>query len=646
MKSLMSLWSCMARELAVRCHTSASRDITTVVRRTENEGLSFLGITLADYGKLFQRWLDRGFADPSESLAFKRARGSRTGLPTFLSGFLDRVFDPCSGTLLDEPCEESIYAIRQLTLTFSKIALPEVDDRGNLYSSPVKRSSVRKTSVVSPSRAKRAFAAYIQCEHDVRASDSRLDPSAMEDFKRISEMLYGNLFSILDSDIRDEQVFPRHGPGVVADRLSQNAKWRMRDWPARLEPFMRSRVYLFPNHSFWMNDEGGRANIIEPGSETPVKVVTVPKTLKTPRIIAIEPSAMQYAQQGIFRRIMDLIKEDSFLYQSVGFKDQEPNRLLARQGSYDGTLATLDLSEASDRVSNQHVRAMTLNYPHLFGAVQGSRSLKADVPGFGVIRLAKFASMGSALCFPFEAFTFLALVFLGIERELNVPLSRESLAAYRGRVRVFGDDLIVPREHVLSVVDTLEDFGFRVNVGKSYWTGRFRESCGKEYYDGTDVSITKVRQVLPTQRRDANGVISAVSLRNRLYWAGLWRSADWMDRYLRKLLIHYPDVTPSSPLLGRESAVGYGFQRLHPSRHSPLAKGYVVVAKPPRDNLDGGGALLKCLVADPPLEPELRLLGYSKRRSTPFDICVDSEHLERSGRPKRVDIKLGWNSPH
>jgi len=468
----------------------------------------------------------------------------------------------------------------------------------------------------------------------------------MEDFVRMSEMLFGDLFSSLDSDIKDEQIIPRHGPGVVADKISQNAKWNQRTWPARLEPFMRASTYLFPNLRYYA-EEMDKLNIIEPGAELPVRVVTVPKTLKTPRIIAIEPSVMQYAQQGIFRKILELIQEDGFLYNSVGFEDQEPNRQMAQKGSFDGTLATLDLSEASDRVSNQLVRAMTLNYPHLFGAVQGSRSRKADVPGHGVIPLAKFASMGSALCFPFEAFVFLTVVFLGIERELSAPLCRKTLVKeFSGQVRVFGDDIIVPRKHVLSVINELENFGFRVNIGKSFWIGRFRESCGREYYDGSDVSITKVRQVLPTSLQDADGVVKAVSLRNRLYWAGLWKSAAFMDDYLRKLLKEYPTVAPTSPLLGRESALGYSFKRLHPDHHSPLTRGYVVMAKSPRDFLDGSGALHKCLIGDPPLAPEISSLGYVKKRVSVLDATsVNDEHLERSGRPKRVSIKLGWSTP-
>lgn len=628
MKSLTSLWSCTASEMAVRCCTSATLDIKTVESRTEHEGLSFLAITLADLGKSFQRWLDQGFVVPSDVPAF--GRGRLTGLPVFLRGFLGRVFDSCSGTLLDEPDIEAIFAIRQLTLMFSKIALPQDDP------------SRPSTRVVSPRRERRAMSEYVQTEQDVRRSDSLLDPSYMEDFKRVSNLLFSDLFAKVDRDIHWGRIRFKHGPGTVADRLSSNAKWNQRTWTTRLNSVFPAVEALGVNNSF-REEVTSRLNILEPGSEIPVRVITVPKTLKTPRIIAIEPTAMQYAQQGILGSILDAFKEDGFLSRVIGFDDQEPNRLMASRGSRSGDLATLDLSEASDRVSNQHVRAMLEDFPELLRAVDGSRSRMADVPGHGVIRLAKFASMGSALCFPFEAMVFLTLIFMGIERELNAPLSRNILVKeFSEQVRVFGDDLIVPRDYVLSVVDELHLFGYVVNIGKSYWTGRFRESCGREYFDGHDVSIVKVRQILPTRRQDASGIISAVSLRNQFYWSSLWKSAGWMDAHLSRLLKVYPNVAPSSPLLGRESALGYQFQRLHPNYHSPLTRGYYVVSKAPRDPLDGHGALLKCLSRKPWQPFALRKASYA----SDIDVAsVDDEHLERSGRPEHVNIKLGWGSP-
>ena len=649
MKSLMSLWSSVAMEMATRCCTSATRDIKTVVSRTEHEGLSFLAITLADYGKAIQKWLDHGQVGPKSDVPSFRW-DHRTGLPRFLGGFLIRVFSPCDGALLNEPDIEAIIALRQLTLMFSKIALPR---EAHVVGTP--RSS-GGFQVVSANRESKAMREYVQCEQDVKKSDAELTDRDIDEFCKMSDLLYSKLFSKVDRDIYYNNLLPKHGPGAVADRLSSNEKWNQHTWPSRLERILPYGEYALPNWAYYSQME--KVDILEPGSEIPVRVITVPKTLKTPRIIAIEPTAMQYMQQAILRSILDAVQEDDFLSSVIGFDDQEPNRLLACKGSLSGELATLDLSEASDRVSNQHVRLMLRNHPHLLEAVQATRSRKADVPGHGVIRLAKFASMGSALCFPFEAMVFMTLVLMGISRELSAPLSNgPSIRRYRRQVRVFGDDIIVPQRHVLSVVSRLETFGFLVNRSKSYWTGRFRESCGREYFNGHDVSIVKVRQVFPTRRQDASEVISLVSLRNQLYKAGYWQTCKWLDNRIRKLLKYFPDVEPTSSLLGRECFLGYKSERIHPNLHSPLVKGYYVKAESPRDPLDGPGALLKCLhrmesrsrqqpgqlnswrgsdISDPRDNESINISGPP---------AADERHLERSGRPKHVSIKLGWRQP-
>jgi len=261
-----------------------------------------------------------------------------------------------------------------------------------------------------------------------------------------------------------------------------------------------------------------------------------------------------------------------------------------------------------------------------------------------------------------EAMVFTTLIFLGIQKSLNTPLYRKDLKRYAGSVRVFGDDLIVPKDNVTSVVGSLEHFGARVGASKSFWTGKFRESCGGVYFNGHDVSFDRVRQVFPTQRQDVSEVISLVSLRTRLYKSGYWSTVRWIDGILGKLLTHYPTVGPHSSLLGRvsflaEDAKSFSGCRLHPSLQTPVVKGFVVEAKPPRDNLDGTGALLKCLLK---LDMSGSLRGKvpchlssmpddgENRRSAPLrerSPMVSSNHLERSGRSKSLSMKLGWRSP-
>jgi hypothetical protein len=593
----------------MRCCTSTTMDWKTVHGRSKHEGLSFLTITLPDFGKDFERSLDQGHVDRSLFTGFQW----KGGLPRFFGGFLDLVFDRSSGTLLNEPCVDAVLAIRQLTLMFGKISLP-----------------------CSDARERKAMREFVKCEQDVRQSDNDRSPIDLETFCRVSDLLFARMFSRVDRDIYNGDIRPKHGPGKTADGLSGNQKYNQRTWTRRLEDIFSFGEFIFPSHSYY--DMYEDVDILEPGSETPVRVVSVPKTLKTPRIIAIEPTAMQYAQQGILRSMLESIGSDDLLPRLIGFDNQEPNQLLARMGSLTGLLATLDLSEASDRVSNQLVRAMLRNHPYLHKAVDATRSRKADVQGHGVIRLAKFASMGSALTFPVEAMVFSTLIFIGLEQELNRPRCRRDVKQYAGQVRIYGDDIIVPIDTVRSVVRALEHFGAKVNTRKSFWTGRFRESCGKEYFMGEDVSIVRFRQEFPTHRKDATQIISMIAFRNQMYYAGYWATCKWLDEELRRIIKHYPVVASTSRVLGRESFLGYETQKMHPTLHSPLVKGYVIDARIPKNSLDGPGALLKYFLNKASQDTSSQKMRHLAEPD-------DKEHLRRSGRPHAVDIKLRNASP-
>lgn len=633
MKSLMSLWSRLAEESASQCCTSARHDINTVMVRVEHEGWSFMTITLPDLGKATRKWLDQG--QVTNHSAFCSERGG--SLPRFLGGFFSRVFDRKSGLLLENPCVASISAILLLTGLFGKMELP-----------------------CSESRQRKAIQNYLKCEQEVRLFDRELSESDLAEFVSMSDMLFSGVYTQVDRDIYYGRYIPRHGPGSTADGLKGNQKFLQVVWTERLEQAgLTAGENLLPNWSFY--DQLGGVDFLEPGTEVPVKVTLVPKTLKTPRVIAMEPTCMQYMQQAVLHRLLAHLDNDDFLSRVIGFDDQGPNQDLARSGSVDHRTATLDLSDASDRVSNQLVRSMLHRWPSLQGAVEASRSRRAELRSGEVIRLSKFASMGSALCFPFEAMVFTTLIFMGIQNSLKTPLNPRLLRKFAGSVRVYGDDLIVPVDHVPSVVSTLEHFGARVGTGKSFWTGKFRESCGKEYFNGHDVSIVRVRQEFPTQRHDTKRVVSLVSLRNQLYTSGYWRTVQWLDGVLEKLLTHFPTIQPTSRLLGRVSFLAFDennfvSHRLCPRLHTPLVRGYVPESKPPKDSLEGTGALLKCLLkldadaslrGQAPWHPSDTLCEDVSPLSTPWlTPTVSSNHLERYGRPKSSSMKLRWSPPY
>jgi len=597
MKSHMGLLRSLLDELGRKCCTSTTRDFEYITRRVENEKLSFMTIALPNFCKDFERSLSRGFVDSTVFDGYVK-----TGcLPRFLSGFTSQIFDRTSGTLLDAPDHGCIFAVRQITLLCGKMNLP-----------------------CSDARVDRALDGYIECEQEVSRADALRSYAEIEAFRSASVLMFRDILIEMDRKVYYSEVVPKHGPGTTEDGTRGNAKYRHLTWTDRLEEYLLCGEFLFPS---WRHYDADSVDFLDPGSEIPVRVITVPKTLKTPRIIAVEPVWMQFVQQAVLEPLVSLLESNYLVKDFIGFTKQEPNQVLAREGSLNGELATLDLSEASDRVSNQLVLELLGSVPTFSGLVQACRSTHADVPDRGIIPLVKFASMGSALCFPIEAMVFLTVVMMGIAKSENVPLTRKFLAKHRGQVRVYGDDLIVPVDSVQSVIESLETYGFKVNSNKSFWTGKFRESCGKEYYDGTDVSIVRLRRELPASRTDVSELISAVSMGNQLTQLGLVDTAEYVFGLVERF-IPLPKVLDTSPVLGRHvsSIHDLDVTSMCPNLQNPLVRGAKVVEKLPSDPLEGYFALLK----------------FFLKRS---DLPIAEGHLERSGRPLAVTLKLGlWSA--
>lgn len=601
MKSLMLLTLQLLDEAGKLVCTSTTRDSKTIESRVSDEGLSFLTITLPSFASDLQKGLEQGKVTPDLFLGFKTQKG--TWLPAFLQGFTGLIFNPCDGVLRDNPSIEAIRLVRQICLLHGKILLP-----------------------CSPERERKSFMSYLETEDHVKEYDSRRTSGMYTEFTEAFSLLFRDVVQPLDNFVyRNEPAFvPKHGPGATADRLKGNQKFYQCTWPRRLEAVFSQRDYIIPSERFY--EELDDIRDLDPGDEIPVRVISVPKTLKTRRIIAIEPTAMQYMQQALMVPLVEALERSSLVGPLLGFTDQVPNREMARDGSLHGSLATIDLSSASDLVSNQLVRSGFARWPHFGAAIDATRSRRADVPGVGVLRLAKFASMGSALCFPLEAMVFLTIVLMGIAKSTSTPLDRAFVRKMHGQVRVYGDDIIIPVDSVRSVSDLLEAYGFRVGLDKSFWNGRFRESCGGDYYAGEDVTAVRCRRPFPTSRTDVEETVSLVSLRNLMYEHGYWRTARWLDEQIGKVLPHYPSVHPTSSIVGRHTFLPVEGEKECPHLHKPLVRGYTVVAKPPICEIDGAAALLKF---------------FLKQGDKPYE----EGHLRRSGRPDAVYLKLRWASP-
>lgn len=201
------------------------------------------------------------------------------------------------------------------------------------------------------------------------------------------------------------------------------------------------------------------------------EIVFVPKNAKTHRIIAKEPHVNSYLQKGFGQEIRRLLRVRA----GVDLKDQTQNQRLAKAGSLTGTLATIDLQGASDTLSNELVRYL-LPSPW-YGLLNQIRSKSGYLRKEKTwVRYHKFSSMGNACTFELESLIFWALC----KSCLEVNGEGQTLSVY-------GDDLIVPTEHYESVAKVLQFAGFTINALKSFSSGAFRESCGKDYFFGADV---------------------------------------------------------------------------------------------------------------------------------------------------------------
>jgi hypothetical protein len=171
----------------------------------------------------------------------------------------------------------------------------------------------------------------------------------------------------------------------------------------------------------------------------------------------------------------------------VDLLDQGVNRSLAERGSVDGSLATVDLSSASDTVA--YALVMSLLPPDWFDLLDRFRSERVEYQGV-VIELEKFSSMGNAYTFELESLIFYALS-LSVCEFLDIaggPIFENGrLLSRRWPISVYGDDIIVPTSAIELLYATLKWCGFTVNTAKSYHVGGFRESCGADWMFGFDV---------------------------------------------------------------------------------------------------------------------------------------------------------------
>lgn len=487
----------------------ATRDFQRISERTSNEGVGFLTKTLPLLGKAFDQALKgKPLQVPSN---FRKVKGKN--VPLLFCGLFERVLDK-EGMVREDAEMSAVRDVRQLTFLFYKYELPYQD------------------STVSAALAK-----FVSIEEEIPQSDWSV--------QQMADIFYCK--EVLNEALKDFEFepAPRNGPGSVAHGEKPWQRFKPHRFYEQLDALVPyDRMFYFNDHHLFDHFAGYFNLPYE--FDGIAKLMAVPKDSRGPRLISAEPAEFMTYEQALSKPLVRHIENCGLTSGHVNFTNQEVNRSLALRSSKDRSYATLDLSDASDRLSLDLVDEVfedTCIHKWLLGA----RSSYTRVSDQKCLKLKKFAPMGSALTFPVEALTFWALI---VGRLIANGMALRTAAR---QVYVYGDDIIIPLIHCDEAIDVLQSVGLKVNVDKSCFSGDFRESCGCDAFRGVDVTPTKLKKVW-CSKPGVSLLTSWVSYSNLFFRAGYWRTSEIISTMCEKAIGgKLPLVTDSSPILGLET---------------------------------------------------------------------------------------------
>lgn len=233
----------------------------------------------------------------------------------------------------------------------------------------------------------------------------------------------------------------------------------------------------------WVNSSSDHCPRLVTGNE----FFTVPKNSDIDRACCKEPDLNMYLQKGVGNHIRRSLRRVG-----LDLNNQTPNKDMAKIGSENGSLATIDLSSASDSVT---CGLIELIFPPKWTKwMMDLRSEFTRIPEWvdeqglrhpeSIHRNEMLSSMGNGFTFEVESLVFFVLA--------------RTVAYYHGLrfsdLRVYGDDIICPSSMYPDLIWLLTTFGFSVNTKKSFHVGPFRESCGGHYHQGEDITPFYVRR--------------------------------------------------------------------------------------------------------------------------------------------------------
>lgn len=575
------------------------RDLKRLLSLIEHRGCHFAMVTLPAFAKHFDKCLASGRLTRSKLDGFRPFR-RRGVIPHLFKGLLLRVFDE-SGALRSDPDIHGIRAIRQLSRVAKRfrIACPQKTIEEYVHDFVETDLDCRL-----PTLSWSSDEFDVDLAKDLHFGDLWHGDASNPEYSGIPRperlRITNTLQRVCDIVAVRLGVFDpeswvfKHGPGAVADRPNRrNSKYYFPYWGSRLDRVFPMARFAFANYGHWV--DAVEASSPSEEGEMVSKMIAVPKTLDAPRLIAAEPTANQWCQQSLKDFFYTQV-DKSWLGRSISFRDQTPNQRLALQASHSGSHTTIDLSSASDRISCFVVERLFRRNPSVLDALEASRTDQIRlIPTASLpekIHLRKFSTMGSACTFPLQSILFLCIAIAGDCLRRGVLPNEEELKRVSYQVRVFGDDIIAPNTSRHEIVGMLHLLGLKVNTSKTFGTGKFRESCGVDAYDGSDVTATCVLAE-PTYTRPES-VISTVDAIHNFAKKGWFRVAKVLMRTLPGRF-HFLPVGLDSGLFGLPDFLHKWEppSRWNPRLHRREVRVHVPVARQERILSEGNPAVLQ-----------------------------------------------------
>jgi hypothetical protein len=541
----------------------SERDLSRLSLLVASRGLRVLTIDLPSLGKSLDKALSRGYLLPTD-IPGNILGKSRGGYPTLFGSLYKHIFDE-DGYILDQPDPNWILFLRQILYLCKKVRLE--CSKENIHAAVEEFRQIEE-NILSPN---------LPWDGDVLLPDD-ITSSGIQSFTDLGTSRYqrdqlsfwkpeGPLsprplliylqtvcdrvaceFPMLDT----LSIVPRHGKKAVADLRTGSDKYLFPHWPNKLEGLFPHEYFAFANTIHFLEEgalENEKSSFV---NEPAAKLIAVPKTQKSPRLIASEPTCHQYIQQGVLKWFRKNLPRS--LRTCIDFRSQKPSQKAALAASVDGSLATIDLSSASDRLSCWCVERVFRRNPSILQAIHACRTRMVrnripDTTPFQ-LRLKKYANQGSAVTFPLQTIVYALCAIAVVLFEEDVEINSASIRRAAGRIRVYGDDIIVPTQHAWSLGHLLSDLGLKVNGSKTHVSGLFRESCGMDAYGGSNVTPTYI--LSPGPNGTAEGLTSILESSNNFHKAGLWHAAEyllgWVNERERKLIPVSPKPQPTISL--------------------------------------------------------------------------------------------------